>query len=209
MIKSFKANRVLQALVIWLVLLWIITAINPLYPRDWLLENLLVFIYAGLLVFTYRYFQFSNPSYTLFTIFVSLHLMGAHYTYAETPFGFWLQEIFGFERNHYDRIVHFCFGLLIAYPFREILIRLSGLKISWSYFVAINVVLAFSAIYEVIEGITAMVVSPELGSAYLGTQGDEWDAQKDAFMAFSGAVVAMLVTRRLATKPVEEDRFRD
>ncbi len=127
-----------------------------------------------------------------------VNLMGAHYTYAETPFGFWLQQVFGFERNHYDRIVHFSFGLLIAYPFREILIRLSGLKIVWSYFLAVNVVMAFSTIYEILEGITAMVVSPELGSAYLGTQGDEWDAQKDAFLAFAGAIVAMLVSWGLA-----------
>lgn len=188
----------LQGLIIWLVVFWVVTAINPLYPRDWLLENLLVVAYGALLIFTYRRFQFSNISYALFTLFISLHLMGAHYTYAETPFGFWLQQVFGFERNHYDRIVHFSFGLLIAYPFREILIRLSGLKITWSYFLAANVVMAFSSIYEVIEGITAMIVSPELGSAYLGTQGDEWDAQKDSFLAFSGAIVAMLVSWRLA-----------
>ena len=198
--RSFKTNRLLQLLIVWFVLLWIITAINPLYPRDWLLENLLVFIFAGLLVFTYRYFQFSNFSYTVITLFVSLHLMGAHYTYSETPFGFWLQEVFEFERNHYDRLVHFCFGLLIACPIREVLIRSSGLKISWSYFLTINMVLAFSAFYEVIEGVTAMVVSPELGSAYLGTQGDEWDAQKDAFMAFLGAVVTMLIIWRQAAK---------
>ena len=90
---------------------------KPLYPRDWLLENLLVFFYAALLIVTYRWFRFSNLSYALFTLFISLHLLGAHYTYSETPFGFWLQDWFGFERNHYDRIVHFCFGLLIAYPF--------------------------------------------------------------------------------------------
>lgn len=194
MIKPFRTNRILQGLVLWLVVLWIVTAINPLYPRDWLLENLLVFFYAVLLIFTYRWFQFSNLSYALFALFLSLHLLGAHYTYAETPFGFWLQELFNLERNHYDRIVHFAFGLFIVYPFREILIRQSGVKSAWSYFLAVNAIMAFSAFYEVLEGITAMIVSPELGSAYLGTQGDEWDAQKDAFVAFVGAIVAMLVT---------------
>ena len=123
MIKPFRSNRLLQGLVSWLILLWIITALYPLYPRDWLLENLLVFVYGILLTVTYRQFQFSNLSYALFSVFISLHLCGAHYTYAETPFGFWLQEWFGFERNHYDRIVHFGFGLLLAYPFREILMR--------------------------------------------------------------------------------------
>ena len=190
----FRSNRVLQGLVLWLILLWIITAINPLFPRDWLLENLLAFIYAALLVASYRRFQFSNLSYALFTLFLSLHLAGAHYTYAETPFGFWLQDLFDLERNHYDRIVHFSFGLLIAYPMREILLRKSGLNRTWSYFIAINCIMAFSAFYEVLEIIAAAIVSPELGDAYLGTQGDEWDAQKDTFLAFTGSIIAMLVT---------------
>lgn len=190
---AFKSNRVLQGIVLWLIVLWIITAIEPLYPRDWLLENLLVFAFAALLVATYRKFRFSNLSYGLFAIFISLHLVGAHYTYAETPFGFWMQDLFEFERNHYDRLVHFGFGLLLAYPMREILLRKSGVTPGWSYFITINCVVAFSAAYEVIEVIAAMIVSPELGNAYLGTQGDEWDAQKDAFLAIVGALVAMLL----------------
>lgn len=193
---AFKSNRVLQGIVVWLIGLWIITAIKPLYPRDWLLENLLVFVFAGLLVATYRRFRFSNFSYGLFAIFISLHLVGAHYTYAETPFGFWMQDLFGFERNHYDRLVHFGFGLLLAYPMREILLRKSGVTPAWSYFITINCVVAFSAAYEVIEVIAAMIVSPELGNAYLGTQGDEWDAQKDAFLAILGALIAILLDWR-------------
>ncbi len=193
-IKPFRTNRVLQGLVLWLVALWIITAINPLYPRDWLIENVLVFIYGALLVFTYPRFKFSNFSYALFSLFLSLHLIGAHYTYSETPLGFWLQPLFDFERNHYDRLVHFSFGLLIAYPFREILLRQAQVKQAWSYFLAVTVIMAFGAFYEVMEAVVAMLVSPELGSAYLGTQGDEWDAQKDAFLALSGAIIAMLAT---------------
>jgi len=192
--KPFRNNRVLQGLVVWLLVLWIITAIKPLYPRDWLIENILVFIYATLLVLTYPRFRFSNVSYALFTLFLSLHLIGAHYTYSETPPGFWLQQVFDFERNHYDRIVHFSFGLLIAYPFREILLRQVKVKREWSYFMSVALVLAFSAFYELMEAIVAELVSPELGAAYLGTQGDEWDAQKDSFLAFSGAVIAMLTT---------------
>jgi putative membrane protein len=203
-IKPFKTNRMLQGLVLWLVALWVITAINPLYPRDWLIENLLVFIYGALLIFTYPRFKFSNFSYALFSLFLSLHLIGAHYTYSETPLGFWLQSIFDFERNHYDRLVHFSFGLLIAYPFREILLRQAQVKREWGYFLAVVVIMAFSGFYEVMEAIVATLVSPELGSAYLGTQGDEWDAQKDSFLAFSGAVIAMLLTwvylRKIARK---------
>ncbi len=192
-LQPFRTNRLLQGLVLWLVALWFITAINPLYPRDWLIENLLVFIYCLLLIVTYPRFKFSNFSYALFSLFLSLHMIGAHYTYSEAPPGFWLQPIFDFERNHYDRIVHFSFGLLIAYPFREILLRQAQVKRSWSYFLAVMLIMAFSAFYEVLEGIVATLVSPELGSAYLGTQGDEWDAQKDAFLAFSGATTAMLL----------------
>jgi putative membrane protein len=193
-VKPFRVNILLQGFVIWLLALWIVTAIHPLYPRDWLLENLLVFTYSILLVVTYRFFVFSNLSYGLFTLFLSLHLIGAHYTYAETPVGFWLQDWFGFERNHYDRLVHFSFGLLIAYPFQEFILRRSGAKRSWSYLLAICGILSFSAVYEMLEMIAAMLVSPELGAAYLGTQGDEWDAQKDSLLAFLGALAAMTIS---------------
>lgn len=191
MIKSFRSNRLLQLLFAWLVILWVLTAINPLYPRDWLLENLLVFIFGILIFVTYKRFQFSNTSYVLFAIFLSLHLIGAHYTYAETPFGFWMQDWFGFERNHYDRLVHFSFGLLIAYPYRELLLRESRVNQSWSYLLSVTFILACSGFYEVIEAIVAVIVSPDLGSAYLGTQGDEWDAQNDTLLAFVGSAAAM------------------
>lgn len=204
----FTRNRPLQAMVAWLLVLWLVTAIHPLYRRDWLLENLLVFIYGTLLIASYQRFAFSNRSYALFTVFLSLHLVGAHYTYAEVPLGFWLQDVLGLARNHYDRIVHFCFGLLIAYPFREILLRASGLRRAWSYFLTVAVVLGFSAFYELLEAIAAAVVEPELGAAYLGTQGDVWDAQKDSFLAFSGAVMAMTITwcvqPRTGNSPTQE-----
>lgn len=196
----FRANRSLQLIVAWLVLVWVVTAIEPLYPRDWLLENLLVFISAALLIGSYRRFRFSNLSYGLFAVFMTLHLIGAHYTYAETPAGFWVQSWFDLERNHYDRFVHFGFGLLLAWPIRELLLRESGATRRWSAFFAVNCILAMSALYEVIEGITAMIVSPELGSAYLGTQGDEWDAQKDSALAFIGAAIAILVGSAYVSK---------
>ncbi len=203
---NFQSNRLLQGLLLWLLLLWVIMAIAPFNRRDWLLENLLVFFYGTLLVLTYRRFTFSNISYVLFTIFISLHLVGAHYTYSEVPVGSWLQDTFDLSRNHYDRIVHFSFGLLIAYPFRELLMRAAGVVRSWSYIITLAVVLAFSAFYEVMEGIVAMLVDPDLGMAYLGTQGDEWDAQKDTFLAFSGALLAMLVTWLAADSAQETSR---
>jgi len=189
----FRANRQLQLMLGWLVLVWCITAIHPRYPIDWVLENLLTYIYGAILIFTYRRFKFSNISYGLFTLFLTLHMIGAHYTYAEVPIGFWAQELFHFSRNHYDRVVHFSFGLLLAIPFREMLVRIVGVPVRWSYFITTCIVLAFSAFYELLEMWTAMIVSPELGSAYLGTQGDEWDSQRDTSLAYFGAIITMVV----------------
>lgn len=197
MSQGFGDNRFLQALLAWLVGLWLLAAIEPFDRRDWLLENLLVILYGGLLIATYRRFAFTNLSYGLFGLFLSLHLVGAHYTYSETPFGFWLQDALNLSRNHYDRIVHFCFGLLIAFPFRELLVRAAGVRHAWSYPLAVVTVLGFSGFYEALEGIVAITVSPELGAAYLGTQGDEWDAQKDTALALVGALIAMFVTWRV------------
>ncbi|TQV84590.1 DUF2238 domain-containing protein [Aliikangiella coralliicola] len=180
-------------MIVWLIILWSLTAIEPFDRSDWLLENLLVFATLILLGLTYRRFTFSNASYFQLCVFLSLHLIGAHYTYAETPLGFWLQETFDLSRNHYDRIVHCAFGLLLAAPFYELLSRQSGLKHSWRYLMTITVIVALSALYELLEAITAVIVSPELGAAFLGTQGDEWDAQKDSFVATVGSIVSMLI----------------
>ena len=196
----FRDNRLLQGLVLWLGIFWIVTALGPLDRRDWFLENLLVFTYAAVLILSYRKFTFSNLSYGLFTVFLTLHLVGAHYTYSEVPFGYWLQQALDLSRNHYDRIVHFAYGLLIAYPFREILLRAARVNVQWSYFLSVTAVLAFSAFFEILEAVVAIIVSPELGAKYLGTQGDEWDAQEDMLLAFLGAILAMLVTWLLHKK---------
>lgn len=191
--KSFRDNRILQVMILWLVAIWIVTAINPLYPRDWLLENLLVFLAAAILIPGYRWFRFSNRSYFLLTVFLTLHLVGAHYTYAETPLGFWLQDWLGWQRNHYDRIVHFSFGLLLALPIREYLMRRTGVTPGWAYSLAVVCVMALSAVYEIVEMFAAILVSPELGAAYLGLQGDEWDAQKDSALASGGALFVVVL----------------
>jgi putative membrane protein len=205
---GFRHNRVLQGLVVWLCLVWLAAAIAPYNRFDWLLENLLVIVYGILLVFTYRMFPFSNFSYFLFTVFMTLHLMGAHYTYAETPLGYWLQDLFALTRNHYDRIVHFAYGLLLAYPLREMLMRLAGLRGLWASLITINVILAFSGFFEIIETVIAMIVSPELGDAYLGTQGDIWDAQRDMLAAMIGGILAMLITNVVEKRTAPGKRRR-
>ncbi|MEN8169750.1 MAG: DUF2238 domain-containing protein [Pseudomonadota bacterium] len=202
---DFRHNRPLQLMVVWLLVYWVITAINPFNRFDWLLENLLVIIYGVLFVTTYRRFAFSNLSYAMLTLFMTLHLTGAHYTYAETPFGFWLMEWMDLQRNHFDRIVHFAYGLLCGYPFYELLRRLAHTSRRWSGFFTVSLVIGFSGFYEVIEMIVAVIVSPELGEAYLGTQGDSWDAQKDMGLALLGAIVAITITLAWS-RPISAER---
>jgi putative membrane protein len=188
-----KRTTLLHTLLLWYGLLWTVLAIAPRDRQDWLLENLLALSAVVTLTFTYRRFQFSTLSYVLITVFLSLHAVGAHYTYAEVPFGFWLRDALGLSRNPFDRLVHFAYGVLLAYPLRELLIRLAGLESFWSYYLPISGMLAQSGFFEIVEAVVAQLVSPELGAAYLGTQGDEWDAQKDMIAALLGAVLCMTV----------------
>jgi len=189
-----------RAMVAILATAWLLAAINPLDRGDWLLENLLVFAAFIILGLTYRIYRFSDTSYWLFTVFMCLHLYGSHYTYAETPLGYWFKELLDLPRNHYDRVVHFSFGLLLAYPFRELLRDKAGLSGRWLTLMTLSIILSYSAIYELMEMLAAVIVEPELGSAFLGTQGDEWDAQKDTALAFLGGCLAMVIspTARLA-----------
>jgi putative membrane protein len=171
---------------------WIWAAIEPKYPHDWLLENYLVFFFVPLILLTGRYFRLSRLSYTLITAFMALHVVGSHYTYAEVPFGYELQRWFGADRNMYDRLVHFAFGLLLAYPMREVFLRVAKTRGIWGYWLPVELALAFSAVYEIIEWGVASRVAPAAGLAFLGAQGDVWDAQKDMLLAAAGAMATML-----------------
>jgi putative membrane protein len=196
--RSFRENRFLQgvALAYGCVLAW--SAYRPKYPSDWWLEMALAFVFMATLIATHRRFVFSNLSYTLIATFLALHTYGAHYTYSESAFGDWLKQALDLSRNHYDRIVHFCFGVLLAYPLRELALRVLHLRGGWSYSVPWLCALALSAGYEIIEGWTARIVDPELGTAYLGTQGDEWDAQKDMSLANSGSLLSLALAAAYA-----------
>jgi putative membrane protein len=189
---DFRGNRLLQALAAVYAAAWIAAAIDPVYPADWLLENILVVLFLPLIILTYRAFPLSDLSYICITAFMVLHAAGSHYTYAEVPLGEWAKEAFGFGRNHFDRLVHFSFGLLMAYPSREVFLRLVRAKGFWGYYFPLDVTLAFSALYEIIEMLVAMIVSPGAGDAYLGTQGDPFDGIRDMAMAFMGAIACML-----------------
>jgi putative membrane protein len=187
--KPFRVRRLLQMLCVCYAVIWIIAAINPKDRADWLIENILVFVGVPVLVFTYRRLPLSDLSYTLLFLFLALHSAGAHYTYSEVPFGYWLKETFDLRRNHFDRIVHLAFGLLLTYPVHEILTRTVRPRGPWPLLLAVAVIASLSGFFEIVEGIVALLVNPELGDAYLGTQGDVWDAQKDMALATGGAVI--------------------
>jgi len=193
-LSRFVPRKYLIFLILVFLAVWTWAAIKPVHPRDWLLENLLVFIGVPFIVISGIYFRLSNLSYTLITIFMTLHVIGSHYTYAEVPFGYTLQKWFGSNRNMYDRLVHFCFGFLLAYPVREVFMRLARAKGFWGYWLPLDLTLALSATYEIIEWIVADRVDASAGLAFLGAQGDAWDSQKDMLMAGLGAALTMLLT---------------
>lgn len=174
-------------------LFWGWAAYHPVYPADWLMENYLVFMWVPIILILGKYFKLSSFSYTLITIFMCLHVVGSHYTYAEVPFGDVLKDWFNADRNMYDRLVHFSFGFLLAYPIREVFVRIAKTKGFWGYYFPLDLVLAFSATYELIEWWSARNIDPSAALAFLGSQGDVWDAQKDMAMAGLGALLSMII----------------
>ena len=202
MFTRVSHRRYLLILGILFAIEWASLAIAPYDRADWALENALVGVFVLVLVATHRVFPLSRVSYTLIFLFLLLHEIGAHYTYAKVPydeaftflFGFSLNEALGFERNHFDRAIHFSYGLLLAYPIREVFIRIASVRGFWGYFLPLDITMSTSMMFELFEwGVTGFF-GGDLGMAYLGTQGDVWDAHKDMALASLGALIAMLVT---------------
>lgn len=179
---------------------WTALAIAPSYRQDWLLENVLVFVAIPLLVATSRSLRFSNRAYTCMFVFFVLHAIGAHYTYSEVPWREWLPlQDAGTEpgpasRNHYDRFVHFGYGLLMFPAAWELFTVRANPQRLWRYVMPVTFLMAHSVIYEMIEWGAAEIFGGDLGVAYLGTQGDVWDAQKDMALATAGILVGLLLT---------------
>ena len=188
-------------------LLFAALAIAPWHRADWALENALVavFVVAVTVSATYRRLTLSRVSYTLIFLFLCLHEVGAHYTYAEVPYDEWwksltgetFNSLIGWERNNFDRVIHFSYGLLLAYPVREVFWRVASARGFWSYFLPLDLTMSTSMMFELFEWGAAEIFGGELGQAYLGTQGDVWDAHKDMALASCGALVAMLITYAL------------
>ncbi len=191
-----------------LALLWAGLAIAPLDRQDWLLENALLVVAVASLAATYQRFPLSRISYTLIFLFLCLHTVGAHYTYAKVPYDRWwaafsgtsLNELLGWQRNNFDRVVHFAYGLLLAYPIRELFLRIAGVRGFWGYFLPLDLTMSTSMLFELIEWFVAEAFGGDLGVAYLGAQGDPWDAHKDMALASLGALAAMATTALLNSR---------
>jgi putative membrane protein len=200
-------KSVLWVLVSVYAVWWVAMAINPWYREDWIVENILVVLTVALLVFTYRSFPLSLTSYTCIFVFLMFHTLGSHYTYAKVPYDEWF-PVFAGGRNHFDRLVHFLYGLLLAYPIRELFLRIANVRGFWGYFLPLDLTMSTSMIYELIEWGAAEVLGGDLGQAYLGTQGDIWDAHKDMALASLGALIAMTVTA-LVNRHMQRDFARE
>jgi len=174
----------------------------------WFLENAIAVVFIAAMIASRKRLRFSMISYTLIFLFLALHEVGAHYTYSEVPYDRWTEAIFGtslnhalgWERNNFDRVVHFSYGLLLAYPVREIFLRVADVRGFWGFFLPLDLTMSTSMLYELIEWMAAEVFGGELGATYLGTQGDVWDAHKDMALASLGALIAMLITGLIVSR---------
>jgi putative membrane protein len=200
-LRTIPRGRYVAGLLVLLSLVVLRSFFGARVLGTWFTENALVALIGIALVSTYRRMPLSRVSYTLIFLFTCLHETGAHWTYAHVPYDDWWQNLFGvtlnsqlgFTRNNFDRLVHFCYGLLLAYPLREIFLRVANVRGFWGYFLPLDFTMSTSMVYELIEWVTAEFVGADAGNDFLGSQGDIWDSQKDMAMASLGALIAMTV----------------
>lgn len=171
---------------------FLVLAVNPYSREVWFAENLPIVLIVAALALTYRRFAFSNASYALMSVLVFMHTVGGHYTFERVPFGF-VTDLFGFTRNHYDRIAHFSVGFY-AYPLAEFLWRKGYTRSKGLVaFTGITAIFTVAAVYEIIEWLYAVSADPAAGIAFLGSQGDVWDAQKDMLADGLGSICASVL----------------
>jgi putative membrane protein len=194
----------LHLLLSWFAVVLVASSFGPSDRFTWLLEVGPIFVGAPLLVWSRERFPLTSLLYALIGVHAAILALGGAYTYAEVPFGFWLQEVFSMARNPYDRIGHFAQGFIPAILAREILLRRTPLERGrWLSLLGVSVWLGLSALYELFEWWTA-VASGEAAEAFLGTQGDVWDTQWDMFLAATGACVALLLLSRVHDRQLEK-----
>ncbi|HEY4652122.1 MAG TPA: DUF2238 domain-containing protein [Pontibacter sp.] len=192
-LKSLLRQRLPIMYFVLFLAYWLYSAFTTPDLLNWATENTLTLSLLIFLVAFYNIFRFSDTSYTLILLFLLLHVYGSHHQYPDAPLGEWMKEQLNLGRNHYDRLVHFGFGLLLAYPMHEVAVRAFNLKGVYSYLRPIELVLSLGALYELIEWAVADLLyqGTEQAMVFLGMQGDIWDAQKDIALGFAGSIVAM------------------
>ncbi|WP_028919633.1 DUF2238 domain-containing protein [Pseudoxanthomonas suwonensis] len=200
-LRTPASPRLAKTLLALFVAIWIALAVSPWYRQDWALENVLVLVAVPALAWGWRRMPLTGLSYICLFVFGVLHEIGAHYTYAEVPYDAWFQRHLGFsldqalglERNSFDRLVHFLYGLLVTPACIELLDRVAPPRGIWRYVMPVSFIMSHSLLFEMFEWLAASVFGGDLGQAYLGTQGDVWDAQKDMLMATLGSLLAVAV----------------
>jgi putative membrane protein len=193
--KKIPLSHLLLLAGVAVVLAW--SAWQPYDRLTWWLEVLPALVALVVLFATYRRFEFTTLTYILIALHMCVLFVGGHYTYARVPLFDWLRPVFGWHRNHYDRLGHIMQGFVPAIITREVFIRLQVLKRTrWQPFLIVCVCLAISAFYELIEWWTALA-SGDAAISFLGTQGDLWDTQEDMFCAFLSAIAALALLSRL------------
>jgi putative membrane protein len=174
-------------------LFFALLAVHPASREVWWAENIPVMAMFALLAATYRRFRYSDTAYAMMAVWLFLHTIGGHYTFANVPFGF-VTDLFGFSRNHFDRVAHFSVGFY-AYPLAELLTRKRLAHPTVALLFGLTAIMAVACAYEIIEWGYAVLEGGEAGVEFLGSQGDVWDAQKDMLADTLGAVFALAVFR--------------
>lgn len=191
--ETSPADKLPRTLLALLTLICAATLYDPPAGRvSWLLEVGPGLAGVGALVLTYRRFRMSNLVYVCVFLHMLILIYGGFYTYALTPLGNWVRDALDLSRNHYDRVGHVALGFFPALYAREILLRTSPLvRGKWLVFIVCSICLAIGAFWELVEWWTTLLVASDVGQAFLGSQGDVWDAQWDMFLALVGAAVSL------------------
>lgn len=202
------------------LVLFAVSTIGHENTFDFVLEHLLTAAFLGVLIWFGWRRPLTNAAYTCIFLFLMLHLLGARYTYSKVPYDEWIERLTGetltarwnLSRNHYDRAVHFCWGLLLYLPLREIVMRWTSLGRVKAGIIAIAFLAAMSAVYEMLEWLLTVVMSPERAETYNGQQGDTFDPQKDESLALVGSLLAAVATALKETlipgRPSASSRIR-
>lgn len=207
--SSSTDRRVPYACLLVFAAVWTALAINPVDRGAWVLESFPTLAALPAIFVLYRFRRLSNRAYIFTTAFLILHTVGSHYTYSQVPVGNWARDVFSLSRNHYDRLVHFTFGLLVLLPNLELAFGPVHGRRPWlHYYVGFTSVAWWSLFYELMEWLTVRVAEPSAGMAFLGTQGDVWDSQKDMALACAGAILAIAVELGAASGPSPRTRAK-